>query len=136
MNILDIMATDVIKVGLKTTLAEASDIMQESKVRHLIVVAKDGDMRGIISDRDLRLAAKSPFAIYDSEKADDLADKVLIEQMMTETPYCVSPNFSVAEVASLMVEHHVSAVPVLQDKNLIGIVTSTDLLKILVTQAL
>jgi len=134
MNIIDIMTTDIIKVGKNTTLAEASEIMQENQVRHLIVVGKGGDLCGIVSDRDLRLAAQSPFAIYNSEKADEFAENILIKQVMTETPYCVSPNFSVAEVASVMVEHQINAVPVLQDKVLIGLVTSTDLLKVLVAQ--
>ena len=134
MNIIDIMATNLINVGTKTTVTSAIKIMQENDVRHLIVIAGDGSLQGIVSDRDLRLATQSPYAVYDIEKADAFADSLLIEQVMTRTPHCVSPHFSVAEVASMMVEHHINAVPVLQDSDLIGIVTSTDLLKVLAAQ--
>ncbi|MGJ3237792.1 MAG: CBS domain-containing protein [Anaerolineae bacterium] len=136
MNILDIMSRDVIKVGLKTTVADAINLMQAHHVRHLVVVTADGSLVGIVSDRDLRLASQSPYAVPDVVEADTFAQAILVEQVMTVTPYCVSPQHSVSEVAHQLIEHQISAVPVIHDEILIGIVTSTDLLKVLVAQPL
>lgn len=133
MKIIDIMSDKLVRVSSQTTVADAINLIQENNIRHLIVTRGDGSLLGILSDRDLRLATQSPYAVYDVEKADSFAESLLVEQVMSPTPYCVSPHFSVTEVASMMVEHQINAVPVLQDGTITGIVTSTDLLKVLAT---
>jgi CBS domain-containing protein len=52
---------------------------------------------------------------------------------MAPMPHCITPQASVSEAAQLMLEYKISALPVMRDGTLIGIVTTTDLLKLLVS---
>ena len=131
MNVLDIMTPKPTAICKTDSLSNALKIMEEKKTRHLIVVEADGKLVGIISDRDCKEAMASPYAIYDSKRADSFAQKILVQRIMTQTPICVSPQSSVQESAQLMIEKHFNALPVMQDGNVIGIITSTDLLKVL-----
>jgi acetoin utilization protein AcuB len=108
--------------------------MQASGMRHLVVVASDGSIAGMISDRDCKLASVSPFSAVSEAEAHKLLEGIPATRIMSPTPYWVEPLTSVAEAAHIMLTHRISALPVMQDGNLIGIVTSTDLLGTLVAQ--
>lgn len=131
MNVIDIMTPKPIAIFKTDSLAKALNIMEKNQKRHLVVIEGDGELVGIISDRDCKEAMASPFAIYDSERAMSFAEKILVQRIMTHTPTNITPQSSVQEAARLMTENHFSALPVMQDKNIIGIITSTDLLNVL-----
>lgn len=133
MNMFDVMSRNVISVHEKDSLATAASIMLESKTHHLVVLGASGKVLGILSDRDCKLAMQSPFSDGDPI---ELAESIPVSRIMTPTPQCVSPHLSVGEAAQLMLRHHIHALPVVHDDTLMGIVTSTDLLKLLVGQAL
>lgn len=131
MNILDVMTSDVLKVSLNTTIAEAVTMMEKADLRHLIVINDDGDLTGIVSDRDVRLAVQSPF-FSDADDANAALDTITIERIMTAKPKCVAPLDAIGDAAQIMVTSQISALPVVRDNSIIGIVTSTDLLNVLV----
>lgn len=133
MNVIDIMSKGVYSISRKTTVSSAIDLMLTNNVRHLVVLGDGGTLVGIVSDRDLRLAAQSPYSVYEEEKADSFVETLTIDKVMTETPECIYPMASVSETARLMIDKRISALPVVRDEEVIGIVTSTDLLELLVT---
>lgn len=136
MNIIDIMTKGALSISCNTTVSAAIDLMLTANVRHLIVLGDGGNLIGIVSDRDLRLAAQSPYSVYEEEKADVFVDSLTIDKVMTEMPECISPLTSVAEAAQLMVDKRISALPVIRDGDVLGIVTTTDLLELLVSMPL
>jgi CBS domain-containing protein len=133
MNMLDVMTRDVIRIHESDNLASALSIMNEAKTHHLVVCSQSGKVIGILSDRDCRLAAQSPFSEGNSQL---LAKSIPISLIMTAMPQCLSPHVSVGEAAQIMLNYQIHALPVVHDDRLIGIVTSTDLLKLLVGQEL
>jgi len=135
MNIVDIMTPKVVAIHVKDNLTKACNLLEEAKVRHLLVVDGNGGLVGIVSDRDCKLAVQSPYSVYDQETADTFADRVPVEKVMTRTPECIEPLASVREAAYIMLEKQINALPVTQDGNVIGIVTSADLLNVLATQS-
>lgn len=119
------MTRKVIVVPPSLLISHAWDIMQRERIRHLPVV-KDGAVVGILSDRDLlRIANVLPCG--------DLAFvRRHVEDVMTLKPITCSPGNSVAYVAKLMTEKKIDAIPIVEDHRMIGLVTSTDLLHLLI----
>lgn len=134
MNVWDIMTPQVICVYKSDTLAKAMRLMNEAKMHHLPVIEADGSLVGIVSDRDCKDALSVSSRYYSNSRATTLATKILVKQIMTSTPVWITPQSAVHEAASLMLEKHINALPVMHDAVLIGIVTSTDLLRVLATQ--
>lgn len=133
MAVLDLMTREIVTVHRTDSLARACEIMETANVRHLVVVDADGGLVGVVSDRDCKLATQSPFLVYDDQKARGLMAKITVDNIMAPAPHWIDPQSSASEAAQIMLEHRISALPVLHDGSLIGIVTSTDLLKLIVS---
>lgn len=99
-----------------TSLAKASAMMSEQGIRHLPVV--DGDkLLGIITERDVRFAQS--FDIVDPEK-------VSVFGAMAEELYTVGPETPLDEVVSTMAQKRLGSAVVVQDKRVVGILTTVD----------
>lgn len=133
MQIFDIMTRDVIILHENDSLKTATEKMASAHIHHLVVTACDGTLTGIVSDRDIHVATQSPFAAEVGNQEDLLA-KITVSQIMTQRPYCIEPQFSVHDAVSLMLEKRINALPVVHDQCVVGIVTSTDLLRVLANE--
>lgn len=126
MNADRLMVLDVTSIDRDTPLKVAWHIMTELEVRHLPVV-ENGKLLGILSDRDLLIRAQR--TISGAFEFPDLC----AAEVMSFHPVTCSAHTSVTKLAALMLEHHIDSVPIVNDAmDLLGIVTSTDLLKVLV----
>jgi nucleotide-binding universal stress UspA family protein/predicted transcriptional regulator len=96
-------------------LTMACMLMQERRFRSLPVV-QDGSLLGIITDRDIRTNL-------------NYLESIEVGKVMTEKLITVSPNSSIWEAAQLMRDRKIGALPVLEDGQLVGIISTTDLLK-------
>ncbi len=115
------------------TLSSAYSKMQTLDVRHLPVISDNGKMIGIISDRDLQRAMRVP----DSEIASrfptlDFPEDATISDFMSSPVISVESKDPISKAARIMVDEKVSAIAVIEETKMIGIVTSEDLLRILV----
>ncbi len=116
----DVMSTDLVTVSPQESARRAYELMRDRRFRHLPVVA-DGRLVGIVSDRDLRPVLLSP----------GLAGATVAE-IMSEEPTTIAPEAPVEDAASLIVVKKIGCLPVLDGERLVGIVTETDLLAVLV----
>lgn len=106
--------------------------MQEGGFRHLPIVDAYDRLVGIVSDRDLREAAPSDATTLSRQELTYLLSRLTVEDVM-KTPVLTARPGEPAETAAIrMREHKVSALPVVDDERLIGIVTTTDMLDALV----
>ena len=102
-------------VSSHDSLQTAAALMERGGFRRVPVV--DGDkLVGIISDRDVRAHT----GYLDSTK---------ITAAMTSDPTTVTPKMSVEDAARLMISHKIGGLPVVEDGKLVGILTTTDILK-------
>ncbi|WP_280769940.1 CBS and ACT domain-containing protein [Salipaludibacillus daqingensis] len=127
MNVRDVMIKNLVVSNKTMTICEALDLMKENRIRHLPIVNSKYELEGIISDRDLRDASPSIFDEEHKEFVNLPVSNVMIDDVITALPM----DF-VEEAALTMVDNQISCLPVEEDGILVGIITETDLLKILV----
>jgi acetoin utilization protein AcuB len=110
-------------ISTRQTLAEAHQAMRERGVRHLPVVV-DGKLVGVVSQRDLYL--------LETLRGVDVG-RELVEEAMSDEPFVVAPDSSLEEVAEAMAQNKLGSALVVESATLVGIFTSTDALRALVT---
>ena len=125
----DIMNREPVTVEMDTTLERVRNLFTKAATHHIIVV-RDREPIGIISDRDV-LRTVSPFVGKLSERPQDLSTlNRLAHQVMSRNLITVRPDTPNTEAIGLLLQHRISALPVLSDRgNLIGIVSWRDLLR-------
>lgn len=127
------MTTDVITVDEETSMMKASMIMKEKKIRCLPVINNKGKLVGIVSDRDLKDAAPSKATTLDVYELNYLLSSIKIKDLMTKNVVYVMPKETVEFAAILMLENKISSLPVVNEQDaLVGIITQTDVFKLLV----
>lgn len=128
LHVADLMTSDPDSVTSDTPLENAIVIMNRSERRQLPVV-DEGQLVGIISDRDVRLAVNSPFVEMDSLEKLRLLDSITVGQCMTPNPVTIAPQAALYEAAGILSRYKFGALPVVEDDELVGIITITDLLE-------
>ncbi len=126
-----IMHTDLITVSPKTTLVEAKKLIEQKQIDHLLVVNDQKKLVGIVSDRDLKKYWASPATSLSTHELNYLLEKVLISMAMIKTVVTVPTNTTIERAALVMQQHRISALPVMEDDELAGIITSTDVMDVL-----
>jgi acetoin utilization protein AcuB len=127
----DIMTANPVTVTPRNAIRTAVNLMREGGFRRLPVVDR-GRLVGIITDRDLRRAANSPFVVREQWYDNFILDHIEVGSCMTPNPITVEPGLTVAEVAQVMRNNKIGGLPVVTDGQLVGIVTDTDLLDFLI----
>ena len=128
----DIMSSPAITVSPDTTLPAANALMKEKEIRHLPVLEK-GRLVGIVSRGDLREASISASINADQYELHFLLNKLTVGKLMTRKVRTVAPDALVVDAADLMTEHKIAGLPVVDAEGaVVGIVTESDLLKMLV----
>jgi len=121
MLVKDVMKSPVLSVGPETTLEEAYKLLLEKGIRHLPVVA-EGRLLGIITDRDIRLATSH------LNPEGPCPGCARVEEVMTKEVVTAHPLDPVEEAARVMRHRKIGSLPVLEDGEIVGIVTGIDLL--------
>jgi acetoin utilization protein AcuB len=105
------------------------DMMRKRKIRHLPVVDREGNLVGIVTDRNLRQVVFDP-AIQD--RLGDLAaalNTLTVRDVMTWGVVTVRPEAQIREAARIMRERKVGALPVVDGERVVGMLTETDVLR-------
>ena len=123
----DLMTIDPDTVTPETSLREVVALMNKMGNRQLLVVEND-ELVGIITDRDIRLAVNSPLVSDEPLERMEILEQFKAESCMTRDPKSVNSNTPIHKVAELLSAYKYGALPVVDDKKLIGIITVTDLL--------
>jgi len=127
----EIMNRDLITVDKQASLRRARRILDQHRIRHLLVV-DDKRLVGIVTDRDLRQAApssKSPLTISERQ---EFMDELKVLEVMSRKLITASSTTTIREAAKVMVSEKIGCLPVVDGNQLVGIVTQADLLEMLV----
>jgi acetoin utilization protein AcuB len=133
-SVSDIMTKNLKTLEPEATLDDANQIMKDAKVRHIPIVEKaTNKLLGIISDRDVKKFL-SPFIGSPREQPQDKATlNIQVGKIMVKTVQTVTAEDDVKTVAEKMLQKRVASIPVVDDAGkLVGIVSTTDLIRLLV----
>ncbi len=130
-----IMTKDVITVDHNDSLDSAERLFKTKYIRHIPVV-KDNRIVGMLSYTDLLRISFADSVLEDEGDTitSHVYDLFTIEHVMAKNILSVSSNTTIKETAEILAQREFHAVPVLDDDKLVGIVTTTDLIKYLLEQ--
>ncbi len=135
MKVRELMTGGLITAGPDSAVLDARSLMQTKRIRHLLVTNKQGELLGIVTDRDIRLNLPSQATSLSVWEINHLLTRLTLEKVMTSSVITVGPDREARDAAQLMLEHRIGALPVVDGGALVGIVTETDLLRAFVRNA-
>jgi CBS domain-containing membrane protein len=129
-----IMTKHVVSLNLTHSLEDAEKLFKQHHIRHIPVVSGE-ELIGMLSLTDLLRISFVDNYSDDEGKVDTAVYSMLsIEQVMVSKPITVEADLSIKEVAEILSTREFHALPVVEGKKLVGIVTTTDLIKYMLAQ--
>ena len=110
---------------------EALNFMRQEKVRRLPVIDNDRKLLGIVSEKDLLYVSPSPATTLSVFEMHYLLSKIKVGRIMTKDVITVRDDTPLEEAARIMADNKIGGLPVLRDDKLVGIITETDIFKVL-----
>jgi acetoin utilization protein AcuB len=134
MTVETIMSRDVVTVRPDAALMEIRGLLDQKGFNHLLVTEEDNTLCGVISDRDV-LKAISPFLdTYSEEHRDVKTLSQPASAIMQSEPITVTPETTIEEASQILLDNRVSSLPVVEEDELVGIVTGKDMLEYFIAE--
>ena len=130
MYVKEYMSTNVITCTPDTLVLDAQKLMDMHNIRRLPVVDK-GKLIGIITQDRIREVSPSPATSLTVWELNYLIAKMKIKDVMVKNTVTIGPDATVEEAAALGQKHRIGALPVVDKGKLVGIITTTDLFRIM-----
>ena len=125
------MHKDLVSITKDERMTVAKKIMKEKNIRHLPVV--DGKkLVGLVTNMDIRKAEASPATSLEIRELHYLLDKITVGEIMTRNVITISPDISIEEATTLLHDNKIGCLPVVEDGNLVGMITENDVMEILI----
>ncbi|MHC4642058.1 MAG: CBS domain-containing protein [Planctomycetota bacterium] len=134
----DIMTCYVKTLTLDDTIETCLEFMRDNNVRHVPIMdvsTEEGEKPcfvGVVSQRDVFRQISPYLGKIGEEETDSKALQQHLGQIVSRNPKCVFPETRIPDMVAVMVDNHVDMVPVLSEGNLVGIVTTADIMKLFV----
>ncbi|HEY7700612.1 MAG TPA: CBS domain-containing protein [Vicinamibacteria bacterium] len=133
MRVGDYMTRDPITIEEDASMKEAMLLLRSHHIRHL-PVATGRLLVGLVSDRDIKRASPSILQGIDKTEFEQLMEDTPVSRIMTREPFTVKETTPLVEAVTILVEKKFGSLPVVDGKELIGIFTEIDALKILLDE--
>ena len=126
------MTRAVMTLKPQDSLQHAHDRLRKYRINQFPVV-RDGKLVGIVTDRDLRDAYPSSLRRIRTEDIEEFAAEHTVDQLMTREVVTISPEAPLREAALRLRQYRLGALPVMEEGQLVGIITRSDLLEAMLT---
>jgi len=131
MRVRDFMSTNVIGVDEKTSIHDARKIMEAHKIRRLPVLKKD-KLVGLVTERMILEASPSAATCLSIHELQYLLARMTVKDIMVKDPYTISPDMPAEEGMQLGQDMGYGGFPVVENGRLVGIVTESDIVRIMI----
>ena len=122
MYVRQFMISQVFTVNPDETIVDVMALMREKKIRRVPVV-ENGKLVGFVTDGDLREVSPSPATTLSIWELNHLIAKTTIREVAIKKVVTCTPDTRLEDAASLMIEHRITGLPVVDEGKLIGIIT-------------
>jgi CBS domain-containing protein len=131
LTVADVMTRDVRTLRPNDKLSAADELMQVGRFRHVVVVDDDGEVAGVVSQRDIFFNALAWSLGQGRVGHDKALASIAVKEVMHGSVVTVRPDQPLGEASAAMIERKIGCVPVVDDGRLVGIVTEGDFLALL-----
>ena len=130
MHVRDIMTTEVTTLQETDTLLDAAMIFARSSIRHLPIL-RETHLVGVLTERDVKRFSPGILSGTSSEQYNQLMENTVLSKVMTRDPVTLKPDQQVSDAADIFVAKRFGCLPVVEDGRLVGIVTTSDMLRLM-----
>ncbi len=125
------MTTDLITVTPNTSIIKARDLLREHNIKQVPVIDKKGGLVGILTDRDIKQAWASPATTLSIYELTYVLQKLTVESVMVKDVITIAPDATIERAAKILHDRKIGSLPVVEGGKLVGIITSADLMEVL-----
>lgn len=125
----EVMSRDVFTLGRNDKLSVADGVMKQKRIRHIPILDGDGELCGIISQRDLFRGILLRSLGYGSRAEQKMLDSLSIKDAMHDEVISTSPDTPLADAARMMLSEKVGCLPVVDENRVVGLISEADFVK-------
>lgn len=130
MKVNEVMNSEVIVIGQNEHVSHARNLMLKHGLSRVIVVDKDENPVGIVTEKDLARKLRGSGPAWRRRPI----DKISIRRIMSSSIHTIDADEDVKNAVEIMIRNKISSVPVLDSEGLAGIVTKADLMKFYISK--
>lgn len=127
------MSRPAISAPATMVLPEARQLLRQQRIRRIPVVDTEGRLIGIVTEGDINRVSESHVTDVRDYNLYHRVSDLPIGDIMTRDPVTVTPDTPIIEVAQQLLEHRIGGVPVVEDGHVVGVITESDLFRLIVT---
>ena len=121
----DVMTHEVATLERNDRLSTADNVMRLGRIRHMPVL-EDGNLIGLVTQRDLFRGALLKALGYGSKAEQTMLDTLAVKEVMATDLVMIAPDATLQEAAGTMIERKIGCLPVVENEKLVGILTEGD----------
>ncbi|ABK17600.1 CBS and ACT domain-containing protein [Syntrophobacter fumaroxidans] len=127
------MKTKLLTITPETSVFKAREMMDNHRISHLPVTDGKAHLVGLVTDRDLRQVWASPATTLSVHELTYVLQKLTVANVMTRNVVTATPDMHIERAALIIHDKKFGALPVVKDDRLVGIITVTDLMQVVLT---
>ncbi len=121
----NVMTHEVATLERNDRLSTADNVMRLGRIRHMPVL-EDGNLVGLVTQRDLFRGALLKALGYGSKAEQTMLDTLAVKEVMAMDLVTIAPDATLQEAAQIMIERKIGCLPVVENEKLVGILTEGD----------
>ena len=128
----ELMGPELYTLKPTNTVHQARELMLNRHIRHIPIIDESGKFVGLLTRRDVLAASVSVLADIDNQVRDELEATIPIGKIMVTDIVIAYESTSLLEAAKFLLQRDYGCLPIFKDKQLTGILTETDFVKLAV----